>query len=73
MKSSSQSLSVSTQISPPSEPVCSSELPVPGLGLQHSASSQTRNPDCVEDTGGGAVTNLDATGATGGQPAEYKH
>lgn len=44
------------------------------LGPQRSASSaHTRNPDpvCLEDAGG-AVTDGDATGATGGQPAKYK-
>ncbi|KAG7214873.1 hypothetical protein INR49_005142, partial [Caranx melampygus] len=70
MKSSSQSLGVVTQLSSPNEPVCSSELH--GLGLQHSASSQTRNTGCLEDTGG-AVTNLDATGATGGQEDPNHH
>lgn len=81
MRDSSQSLSVSTQVSPTlveeireeetlNEPISSSELPSFG-SLQHLASTQTKNPDCLENTG--AVTTLNATGATGGQPAKYKH
>ncbi|XP_056243466.1 nucleoprotein TPR-like isoform X2 [Seriola aureovittata] len=64
MRNRGQSFSVSTQIFPLNEPISSSELP--GFGsLQHLALAQPRNPDCLEDAG--AVTNLDATGATGGQ------
>lgn len=52
------------------EPVSSSEPP--GFGsLQHLASTETKKSDCLEDTG--AVTRLDATGTTRGQPANYKH
>ncbi|XP_028440589.1 coiled-coil domain-containing protein 73 isoform X2 [Perca flavescens] len=73
MRESSQSLSVSTKVFPNiveeireeetlNEPISSSELP--GFGnLQPLASSQTKNPDCLEDTG--AVTMLVATRATG--------
>lgn len=81
MRDSSQSLSVSNQVFPTlveeireeetiNEPISSSELPSFG-SLQHLASTQTKNQDWLEDTG--AVTTLVATGATGGQPAKYKH
>lgn len=81
MRDSSQSLSVSNQVFPTlveeireeetlNEPISSSELPSFG-SLQHLASTQTKNQDWLEDTG--AVTTLVATGATGGQPAQYKH
>lgn len=47
-------------------------LEPPGSGsLQHLASTYAKRPDCLEDTG--IVTQLVTTGATGGQPAEYKH
>ncbi|KAF1387170.1 hypothetical protein PFLUV_G00102570 [Perca fluviatilis] len=73
MRDSGQSLSVFTKVFPNimeeireeetlNEPISSSELP--GFGsLQPLASSQTKNPDCLEDTG--AVTMLVATRATG--------
>ncbi|XP_035858595.1 sporulation-specific protein 15 isoform X3 [Sander lucioperca] len=73
MRDGGQSLSVSTKVFPNlveeireeetlNEPISSSELP--GFGsLQPLASSQTKNPDCLEDTG--AVTKLVATRATG--------
>ncbi|XP_030587620.1 coiled-coil domain-containing protein 73 isoform X3 [Archocentrus centrarchus] len=73
VRDSRQSLSVSTQPThvdeirgeePLSEPVSRSELP--GLcSLQHSISSQAKNPDHPEDTA--AVTKLTATEATEGQ------
>ncbi|XP_034734215.1 sporulation-specific protein 15-like isoform X2 [Etheostoma cragini] len=73
MRDSSQSLSVSTKIFPNlvekireeetlNEPISSSKLP--GFGsLQPLASSVTKNPDCLEDTG--AVTKLVAIKVTG--------
>ncbi|XP_068459731.1 coiled-coil domain-containing protein 73 isoform X2 [Clinocottus analis] len=45
------------------EPIFSSKLPLDFGSLQHLASSQTSNPDGLEDTG--VVTERDATGATG--------
>ncbi|XP_078114186.1 coiled-coil domain-containing protein 73 [Sander vitreus] len=73
MRDGGQSLSVSTKVFPNlveeigeeetlNEPISSSELP--GFGsLQPLASNQTKNPNCLEDTG--AVTKLVATRATG--------
>ncbi|XP_033491903.1 coiled-coil domain-containing protein 73 [Epinephelus lanceolatus] len=72
-RDSSQGISVSTQVFPTlleeiraeethNEPIFISELP--GFdSLQHLASTQTKSPDCLEDTG--AVTKLVDTGATG--------
>ncbi|XP_029289988.1 coiled-coil domain-containing protein 73 isoform X2 [Cottoperca gobio] len=73
MRDSSQSRSVSTEVFPTlvevirgeetlNEPICSAELPSFG-SVQHLASAQTKNPDCLEDTG--AVTKLVSTGTTG--------
>ncbi|XP_074488261.1 coiled-coil domain-containing protein 73 isoform X2 [Sebastes fasciatus] len=73
MRDSSQNFGVSTEVFPAfleeirgeetlEEPISSSELPSFG-SLQHLASTQTKNPDCLEDTG--AVTKLVATGAAG--------
>lgn len=55
---------------PLNKPISSSELCSFG-SLHHLSSSLAKNLDCLEDTG--AVTKLVATGATGGQPSEYKH
>eukprot|EP00064_Thunnus_orientalis_P005099 superscaffoldBa00000487_g5112 len=77
----SQSLSVSTELFPTllegtrgarplNEPNSSSELTSFG-SLQHLASSQHKNSDCLEDTS--AVTKLVATGAMGGQEASTHH
>nr|XP_020460019.1 coiled-coil domain-containing protein 73 isoform X14 [Monopterus albus] len=52
------------------EPIFSSELPSFG-SLQHLASSQSKNPDYLEDTG--TLTKLVATGASGGQEALNLH
>ncbi|XP_040894086.1 uncharacterized protein LOC121181922 [Toxotes jaculatrix] len=65
MRNSSRSLGVSAQVFPLNEPISSSELPSFG-SLQHLASSQTKNPDCLEDM---VVAKLVATGATGGREA----
>lgn len=81
MRDSCQVLSVSTQVFPTlveevraekslNDPIPSSELCNFG-SLQPLASSLTKNPDCLENTG--SVTKQVATGATGGQPSEYKH
>ncbi|KAM3609409.1 uncharacterized protein V6R79_014288 [Siganus canaliculatus] len=76
--SESQSFSVSTQPFPTlsdkvraetlNEPISSSEPPG-SSGLQHLASAHIKKPDSLEDT----VTKPHVAGATGGQPAEYKH
>ncbi|XP_038562126.1 uncharacterized protein LOC119893839 isoform X2 [Micropterus salmoides] len=76
MRHSSQSLSVSTHILPTfgdealNEPISSSELPS-FSSVQHMASTQTKNPDSLEDTG--AVTTLVATGSARGQDTPDYH
>ncbi|XP_073327458.1 coiled-coil domain-containing protein 73 isoform X2 [Pagrus major] len=80
-RDSSQSLSVSTQLFPTlveetrgeetsNEHISSSEPP--GFGsLQHLASSQTKKPDCLEDTE--ALTQPVASGSPGEQESPTPH
>ncbi|XP_051238892.1 coiled-coil domain-containing protein 73-like [Dicentrarchus labrax] len=81
IRDSSQSHSVSTQLFPAlmeeigaeetlNEPISSSESPSIG-GLKYLAFTQTKNPDCLEETG--AVTRLITTGETGGQDTPNHH
>lgn len=80
-RDSSQSLSVSPQLIPTfvdetrgeetyNEHISSSEPPVFG-SLQHLASSQTKKPDCLDDTD--AVTQPVVTESPGGQSVKNKH